>query len=54
MTWTKLATYALGGALVVCSYTIPALLTGAGHDVLFGAGMGLLGLATQHPLAPRA
>ncbi len=45
MTWMKLATYALGAALVVGAFLIP------GAQVpLFGAGMGLLGLATTHPL----
>lgn len=44
MTWMKLATYALGGALVAAGILIPGA-----QVYLVGAGIGLLGLATQHP-----
>lgn len=50
MTWMKLATYALGAALIIAAYLVPGLLVGAGHDALVGIGVGLVGLNTPHPL----
>lgn len=53
MNWNVLATYALGVICIVLAFAIPGLPEAA-QFAIFGTGMSLLGLATPHPLQPKA